>query len=311
MSRAQSGRTAAAGTSGAASVERAARGPGAGRVERLSRGCEREALEFLGARPLHTIIMSGMIRDNGCESELNRGAFHAFRDARGLLQGVALLGHLIVVEARTEEALAAFARRARSVGRAHLIIGESETVGRFWSVFDPAGRVRHALRREYLLELRRDPPDPCREAVPGLRPATPADLEHVAAAHAAMARGASGVDPLEVDREGFRARTLRRIERGRVWVWIEGGRLVFKADLVADTPEVVYLEGIYVHPRERGKGYGLRCLTQLGRALLARTSAVCLLVEAGNDAALALYRRAGYEPRGNYDTIFLGPRAAA
>jgi hypothetical protein len=306
MSRAQPRRAAAAST-----ATNAARASGAGRVERLSRGCEREALEFLSARPLHTIIMSGMIRDNGCESELNRGVFHAYRDARGRLQGVALLGHVTVVEARTRAALSAFARRARSVGETHVIVGESETVGRFWSEFDPAGRVRHKLCREYLLELRHNPPDLRCEAVPRLRPATPADLEHVAAVHAEMARGASGVNPLEVDREGFKARTLRRIECGRVWVWIEDGRLLFKADVVADTPEVVYLEGLYVHPRERGKGYGLRCLSQLGRALLARSASVCLLVEAGNAAALSLYRRAGYEPRGNYDTIFVRPRDAA
>jgi hypothetical protein len=309
MSRPQPTRTAAAGK--AANVARAARSPGAGRVERLSGGCEREALRFLGARPLHTIIMAGMIRDNGCESELNRGSFHAFRDARGRLQGVALLGHLTVFEARTEEALAAFARRARSVGETRLILGESETVGRFWSEFDPAGRVPRKLRREYLLELRHDPPGLRCAPVPSLRPAVPADLERVSAAHAEMARGASGVDPLEVDREGFNARTLRRIERGRVWVWTEGGRLVFKADAVADTPEVVYLEGLYVHPRERGKGYGLRCLSQLGRSLLARSASVCLLVEAGNGAALSLSRRAGYEPRADYDTIFLGPRDPA
>ena len=309
MSRPQPGRTAAASTE--THVARAPRAPRAGRVERLSRGCEREALEFLGARPVHTIIMSGMIRDNGCESELNRGTFHAFRDARGGLQGVALLGHLITVEARTEEALAAFAHRARSVGETRLIVGESEAVGRFWSEYDPGGRVPHKLRREYLLELRRDPPDLCCESVPGLRPATPADFERVAAVHAEMACGASGVNPLEVDREGFSARTLRRIGRGRVWVWVEDGRLLFKADVAADTPEAAYLEGLYVHPRERGKGYGLRCLSQLGRALLARSATVCLLVEAGNVAALSLYRRAGYELRGDYDTIFLRPHGAA
>lgn len=310
MSRARTGRPAAREKTGTATkVARATRASGG--IERLSGGGEREALKFLARRPLHTIIMAGMIRDNGCESELNRGVFHAFRDARGRLQGVALLGHLNAVEARTEEALVAFARRARSVGGAHVIVGESETVGRFWSEFDPEGRVPHRLSREYLLELRHSPPDLRCEAVPRLRPATPADLEHVAAVHAEMARGASGVDPLEVDREGFNARTLRRIERGRVWAWIEGGRLIFKADVVAETPEVVYLEGLYVHPRERGKGYGLRCLSQLGRALLARSASVCLLVEAGNDAALALYRRAGYEMRGNYDTVFLGPRDAA
>jgi predicted GNAT family acetyltransferase len=122
--------------------------------------------------------------------------------------------------------------------------------------------------------------------------------------HAALARAQSGVDPLEADPEGFLARTTRRIEQGRIWVWIEAGRLIFKADLVSETPEVSYLEGVYVNAEDRGKGYGLRCLSQLSRDLLARTQAVCLLVNSGNPAAVEFYRRAGYRRVGDYETIF-------
>ncbi len=34
-----------------------------------------EVLAFLNERPLYTVVMSGLIRDNGPESPLNRGTF--------------------------------------------------------------------------------------------------------------------------------------------------------------------------------------------------------------------------------------------
>jgi predicted GNAT family acetyltransferase len=120
-----------------------------------------------------------------------------------------------------------------------------------------------------------------------------------------MAFEESGVNPLETDPEGFRARCARRIRQGRVWVWIEGDRLVFKADVISDTPEVIYVEGVWVAPEERGRGYGTRCLSQLSRDLLSRAGAVTLLVNEKNPGAIAFYRRAGYRACCHYDTVYL------
>ena len=51
-------------------------------------------------------------------------------------------------------------------------------------------------------------------------------------------------------------------------MWVEDGTLMFKADVITDTPEVVYLEGVWVDPSERGNGNGLRCMSQLNREFL-------------------------------------------
>ncbi len=82
--------------------------------------------------------------------------------------------------------------------------------------------------------------------------------------------------------------------------------------MVSETPQASYLEGVYVDAAERGRGYGLRCLSQLSRALLARTEALCLLVGEHNRRARAFYRRAGFAPHGRYGTILLrAPDASA
>ncbi|HEX8290820.1 MAG TPA: GNAT family N-acetyltransferase [Pyrinomonadaceae bacterium] len=264
---------------------------------------ESEVLDFLSGRPAQAVIMSGLIRDNGFESPFNRGTFHACRDEAGRLEGVALVGHAVYVAAETAPALSAFARVAQGQRGAHMILGEQEMVGRFWSHYAPAGQTPRLFCRELLFEQRW--PVPAGEPVGGLRLATLDDLMLVMPVHAAMAYEESGVNPIDVDLHGFRMRCARRIEHGRVWVLVEDGNLLFKADVASDTPESVYLEGVYVDPASRQRGLGLRCLSQLGRGLLERTKTVSALVNEQNLAAQALFQKAGYKLRGLYDTVFL------
>lgn len=273
------------------------------KTQALADGDETEVLSFLSARPLHTVFMSSLIRDNGIVSPLNRGKFYGCCDAFGKLQGVALIGHATLIEAQNIAVIEEFARLAQSCANAHMILGEQEKIERFWSLYSERGQSLRLVCRELLLELKW--PVPVRDSVSGLRLATLDDLELVMPAQAEMAEAESGVNPLEVDPEGFRRRCARRIEQGRVWVLVEDGRLVFKAEVLSETPEVNYLEGIWVNPEMRGDGYGERCLSQLARALLARTDSLSLLVNETNERALKLYSRAGFKFRGFYDTIFL------
>ena len=92
---------------------------------------------------------------------------------------------------------------------------------------------------------------------------------------------------------------------GRVWILEENGTLVFKADIVADTPDVVYLEGVWVNPTERGKGFGRKCMRQLCQDLLSRTKSICVLVNEDQQRAHTFYRMCNFKMRGVYDSIFL------
>jgi predicted GNAT family acetyltransferase len=278
-------------------------------VHTLSRKHEQEVLAFLSERPLHTVVMAGHIRDNGLESPFNRGTFHACRNGSGRLEGVALIGHATLVETHSEASLAAFARLAQACPQAHLIMAEQEKIERFWRYYASAGELPRRVCRELLLELRW--PVEAREPVEGLRPASLSDLAPVMRIQGEMAQMESGINPLDVDPVGFRARCARRIEQGRVWVWAEGARLIFKADVISDTPEVIYLEGVHVDAEDRGKGYGARCMSQLGRMLLARTGSLCLLVNERSHGARVFFDRAGYRLRGYYDTVFLDEQGAS
>jgi GNAT superfamily N-acetyltransferase len=273
-------------------------------VRPLTEAHRQEVLAFL-PRSVDTIFMRGLILDNGMESEFNRGTLYGCRNAEGQLEGVALIGHAMVIEARTEGAYAAFARVARDT-RAHIILGDQEKIENFWKHYERGGQEPRRICRELLMELHW-PIETLTEAA-ALRLATSDDLEALVAVNARMCCDESGVNPLDVDPEGFRERLLRRIEMGRVWVWTEGERLIFKVDVMADVPGCTYLEGVYIHPEERRKGYGRRAMSQLGRILLPRTETICLLVNEQNKDAQVFFFKAGYKLRACYDTIFLQPR---
>jgi predicted GNAT family acetyltransferase len=262
-----------------------------------------EVLAFLAERPVHTVCIAGFIRDNGLVSEHNRGTFYGCRNSEGRLEGVGLIGHATLIEARTVRAMREFALLAQAFPRTHMILGEEEKVEQFWNYYADEGQEMRLACRERLFELRQAMQ--VREEMQGLRRATIDDLEKIAPVQAVMAEYESGINPLEADPEGFRARCARRIEMGRVWVLEEDGRLIFKADVQADTPDVVYLEGVWVNPAMQGKEFGRKCLRQLCRDLLTRTKSVCVLVNEENERAHTFYRICNFKMRGVYDSIFL------
>lgn len=272
--------------------------------EQLFAGDEAEVLEFLAKRAIHTVYMASLIRDNGLVNPSNRGVFFGCRDRAKNLLGVALIGHATIVEARTDAAVAAFAQLAAHSCHVSLIRGERKSVDSFWEHFAAPGQTSRRLCRELLFEKKDITPLP--EQLAHLRPATLDDIEHVMAVNSELAFEEGGVSPFQRDPEGFRNRTARRIKQGRVWLGVKDDTPIFKADIVGDTPEAIYLEGIHVSPEERMKGHGKRCLAQLSSTLLRRTKSICLTVNQRKSDTIAFYVKAGFDFHSEYETIYLG-----
>jgi predicted GNAT family acetyltransferase len=274
-----------------------------GRVRQLTNRDQNEVLAFLASRSVHTVFIAGFIYENGIESSFNRGTFYAYYDKAGELEGVALIGHAILLETRSDAALAAFARLARECSSAHMVLGKEEMISQFLNYFSETGQQPRRLSREILFE--QQVPVESLEPVAGLRPGVPDDIDILLPVYAKMVLEESGRNPLETDPAGFKQRWLRRIEQNRVWVWVEQGQLIFNTDIISETPDVIYLEGVYVNPEERGKGYGLRCLSQLCNSYLEHVKSICLLSNEDNHRSHNFFRRAGFQPLGNYDSAFL------
>lgn len=273
------------------------------KAEVLRDGEESDVIQFLMQRPIHTVAMVSLIFDNGLESPLNRGTFYGCRDINGQLEGVALVGHATLMETVSNRALQALSRVAHQYPSTHMIMAEQERVAEFWANYEEAGRQPRLACREWLLELQAVNPNA--KGISKLRLATEEELELVMPIQAQLAFEESGIDPMKSDPKGFRKRCLRRIHQGRTWVLIENGSLIFKADIISETSEVMYLEGIWVKEDRRNSDSAVRCLNELSRILLGKVGSICLLANELNQRALAFYRKCGFQFRATYETIFL------
>lgn len=278
--------------------------PDMSRVISLTENDREEALAFLAVRPVQTVVMSSFITDNGIESELNRGKFFAYRGRGGDIEGIALIGHTTLVEARSEAALKTLGHQARnSETPLHLIMSSGNDAERFWLHYTGGLKEPRLRCAEALFEVAF--PYAVQKCEWNIGNADMSQLELVAEAQAEIAFVECGVDPMLADRVGFLKRVARRIEQDRVFTVFEDGELIFKADIIAETPETIYLEGIYVHPDYRGKSVGSSCLAALTLRLLNRVENICMLSNVDFAGAHKSYHKAGYKQTDQSVTLFV------
>jgi uncharacterized protein len=274
------------------------------RLLELNESNRGETLEFLSVRPVHTVVMTSFIADNGMVSELNRGKFYGYRSADGKLEGVALIGHSTLVEARTEDAIHALAIAARtSETPLHLIMSSGDDAAKFWQHMTGGLSEPRMTCIEELFEVAF--PFAVQKTDRELKNADMSHLIAVAEAQAEVAFIECGVDPMAKDREGFLKRVARRIEQQRVFVVMDGDELVFKADIIAETDNVIYLEGVYVGKNYRGQGFGSECLAALSLELLSRVEHISLLSNVDFKGAHKSFVKAGFRNTDRCTTLFV------
>lgn len=262
-----------------------------------------EALAFLAERPLHSVILAGWLLDRGVKSPAHRGEFYRCRDTGGDLMGVGLAGRHTFFEARSYEAIRAFAEIARERTDVRMVFGEVDKFYEFWQFYSGSAELPRLATTELLFETCE--PLITGEPVTELRLAAAGDLVQVVGAHAEMVIAETGANPLVHDRDAFIERCAARIEQGRVWVWFENGKLIFKCDVVSETPNAVYLEGIWVDPSMWGKGIGRRSMATLCVTLLNGSNSICGFVNSANSRAQSLYWKTGFSLCGRYKKIYL------
>ena len=271
---------------------------------RLRESDRAETLDFLSVRPVHTVVMTSFINDNGIESTLNRGNFYGYRNSNGKLEGVALIGHTTLIEARSDDSLKAFAIVARNPETPiHIIMSSGNHAETFWNHYSNGLTQPKLTCNELLFEL--NFPMLVQKCEWNVRTARMEELEQIAEAHGEVAFMESGVNPYISDREGFLKRVARRIEQERIFVVFEDGKLIFKADIIAETTDAIYLEGIYVAEEHRRKGVGSSCLSKLSLSLLDRVEHISFLSNVTFDGAHKSFAKAGYKNTGQCTTLFV------
>lgn len=130
--------------------------------------------------------------------------------------------------------------------------------------------------------------------LPGVRRATLEEFHLVLPAAAAMYREELDADPFAVGAGvPFRRRVARSLSRGRTWVGIEGGEVVYKADIAAESSAVAQIQGVWVRPGRRSAGLGARGTAAVCADLRSRGLTPTLVVNKSNEAAVRAYQRVG------------------
>ncbi|MEO6391328.1 MAG: GNAT family N-acetyltransferase, partial [Pyrinomonadaceae bacterium] len=186
----------------------------------------------------------------------------------------------------------------------HVIFGPSAEVAEVWEHLSAGGRQSKLLREHHWCVCEK-PSLPLRNLQ--MRRASSEELEIVSAAQAEMINEECGVDPRSADPDGFRERVSERIRKGRIWCRIENEMVVFKADLISVSPEAVYLEGVWTHPKYRQQGIAKSCLNELAYRLLRQYKYVCLIVEPNDTVARHIYESVGFVHTMQYSAHYLQP----
>jgi uncharacterized protein len=237
-----------------------------------------QVLAFCAEDPIERVFLEDVARRG-------LGRFAGVRDG-GRLTALLHLGANLVPSG---PGCAAFAELAVG-GDPRMIVGEEGAVTELWDTVGSAFPKPLDDRPGQPVYVLREPPA---SGASALRPARLADLDVLVVAAGAAYREEVGVDAYARDPALFEWRTRAQIEEGRSWVWAEEGRILFKAEASAWTPEAVQLQQVWVEPELRGQGFGKRGLADLCRLLLTTTPAVCLFVRPENAPAIALYDSVG------------------
>ncbi len=200
-------------------------------------------------------------------------------------------------------ALRSFADRARRHGRGcSSIVGRAELVLPLWHELSGHWSPPREVRAEQPLLVLAGPPAVA--ADPLVRPVRMDELDRYLPAAVAMFTEEVGVDPRAGDGGvGYRARVAELVQAGRAFARFEGGQVVFKAEIGSLSRQVGQIQGVWVHPACRGRGFGTAGTAAVTARLAAMGRVSSLYVNGFNTRARRAYARIGFEQVASFATV--------
>lgn len=280
-----------------------------GRLVQLGPAQAEEASRFAAQHPHACAFIAGWLAEGGLARDPRTPRAWLFAERRGAaLEGLAYVSDtgIVIPALKSPEALEELAELGRANPNAmRVLVGEREQIASLWGKLSRAGSAARIVRDQLGYSVARG--ELASDATLPLVAASDAQLEQVVAASAEMAREEAGDDPQRRNPPLFRARIRERMARGRDFIHLEAGRLVFKANVSALSAVGGQVEGIYTVPERRGEGFGTRGTAEVTRWVLERSERAFLLVNDDNLPAIRLYERLGYRRVLESRTIFVAP----
>lgn len=271
-------------------------------------------VEFLSRDVIGNLFMLSWAEGYGVASQSQQELFHfAGVEVDGVLEAVSLVvtRRLVLLDALHQVG-------AKSLGewygtrRIHFehIVSAQRSVTPFWNGYQSTSNHTARLdRAQQLYVLERDTwlQEPFRHDPTDLRLAQAPDLDAVFLASARMHAEETLEDPLERNPRHFRRHVEHRIQSERTWVYFnDRRRLMFKADVSAQSQYGAQISGVYTPPALRGQGIATRCIADMCEALFDRGfPRVTLYVNEENIPAIHVYERVGFKRYCAYETVFV------
>jgi predicted GNAT family acetyltransferase len=269
---------------------------------------DRDAVLALCAQdPVANVFVSSRVEASGVDGDLLSGQLWGYHHD-GELVAACWAGANVVPVQVGPDTLDAFVHRLRRSGRrCSSLVGSADAVMGLWhGIAGSWGGARDVRADQPLMAITGEP---LLASDPGVRMTTPADLEALVPACVAMFTEEVGYSPVAGDGgASYRARVEELVRAGRSFARFEHHegrqRVVFKAELGAVGPGVAQVQGVWVHPEHRGRGYAAPGMAAVVRATAAQGLATTsLYVNDYNTRALQVYRRVGFEQVGTFATV--------
>jgi len=253
--------------------------------------------------PVTNVFVSSRVRALGLEPG-RLGAQIWGHGAGSRLESLCYSGANLVPVAATPDAVAAFAGRALKQGRrCSSVVGPADEVQALWALLRPQwGPARDVRPVQPVMVINGPPlvrPDPL------VRQVRMEDFDALWPSCVAMFTEEVGVSPTSGDGgAAYRARVEQLIRAGRAFARFEDGKVIFKAEIGAVTPQACQVQGVWVRPECRGQGLAAPGMAAVVVAA-ARSIAplVSLYVNDYNLPARAAYRRVGFAETGRFMSV--------
>ncbi|WP_406422299.1 GNAT family N-acetyltransferase [Streptomyces sp. NBC_00873] len=262
------------------------------------------ALAILESDPVANAFVTSRVQIAGLDPWRLGGEMWGWY-ADGRLRSLCYSGANLVPICATPEAIRAFADRARRAGRrCSSIVGPAEPTAQLWQLLEPGWGPAREVRANQPLMVTESPaagvtPDPL------VRRIRKDEIEVLMPACVAMFTEEVGISPLAGDGGLlYQARVAELIGTGRSFARIEDGKVVFKAEIGAATPQACQIQGVWVAPEHRGRGLSETGMAAVLRYALADVApVVSLYVNDYNTAARRAYTRVGFREVGAFMSV--------
>lgn len=280
----------------------------------------RSLAELLDAHPERDVYLRSLVWRLGVRLPAEAGQLMGWFDGQRLT-GAFLHSQVAVLACEDASGVQAFAEFAAAcddlVPLGQIVSPRSMTEPFLRRLDEAPAPPRLRLLRSDLLAMRVDrgrlaaAPPGRPEAEVALRQASPTEISMASSAARAVVLEELGFDTDEGDEVLFAAAMERRVQAGREYVWVEDGRLLFRAAIAAATPQAVLVEGVWVPPDARGEGRGTRAMGALCDRLLRWHRRVVLFVSHDNVPARRVYEHIGFEQFDHFQAAYFQPRQDA